>query len=1273
MSLKRLETKLNLQGALSGASDVSSGGIVRKFALGGFSSSKNGIANTATTIPLSFVPGTKNTMLFNRESSQAVSKVQNKEDASTQVSVNNKFSIHSSMPEPLAIYSFTKNDAPGLSAAIYQAYFEDRCSLEFSKALIKKVKQNDENVLKQILKNLENEVDIVENNLNVIERYIQTCLQLNSKLNEIERPLVSEIFKENYTFLVPDKLGLDDRGGNDAISILKYVGASLETLSTKSNTSLMTQLLYLASKQMTNGVSPLILGNSTVYPNRMSSGGRANVNYVETSFENDNRLNLKSLSLVGNESQSFLYGVNENASYLQKLKMQTLNDGSKFQKAAYLMSMLANEMAVSTGLAKLEGTQLGQNFTVTGDYRKNFWGMNDQVTDSTTESSVPNSLVDYFVVSQNGKNRLESEKGVLLFDGSRFENTKRRSNAFDAFVVGSLRSPLSKSKNKVEEYSSAQDAAVSRFKSGEEFLKILQCRNDKSKLLTPRGLFTRLIADFSDTLLLLKKQQTAKGKAVNEICLLSILGKNTSILGDNSAVSIIKRSLLTVMAKKTLQLQYSLDTAIQKNTANESQKSSSQPTKTTVTTNTGKETTTTTISVENSSVPQSSQSSQNSPTSFVENKVNPRLCVNEGILFEKKLEASVNSDVAFSIGSLPISKIENSTSYAEIKFSVSSLYDSFSKGQDGFIDKLVKIYVDLCDESKAQCNESNTSAVSVNAIRLTKNSQIDGALLLSLILESACLLAAEFVDANISSDSKHQLETKKTGKPKGFGDAAAQFALVTTIKVRVGEKTQSDLAAMSLGALAKASLGDNFSSVFLPKNGNLIIPEMGSLPKTTPISYDGKTTVSSVVDTMYDLVFERELPILCLSAVASMVQYFYNISEKYKDQSQQLLGNKEQTTEMALLSSFSETLVGKKFFSSMNDFSINAAKRKLSAFKREMKSSEGRNPKITLGELRCIQLLLNDMSNGPDASNFVVVALTKDFVTTSLNRKYTVSSDKENSLQDETMKVSIERSSIFSNQGSSVNFVLFVRSLLSSESFSAFDSKIPTSFSDILMNVTVNENEQGMSYLQKKVDPETASTVLTNEIVSYLFRRMFSTLSSADLFADNISDFDAFAVDTASATIAKTFAQNYGLKDTIFDGVFSKLLEGTVYINENELISLTVTDFEIANSDVGVTLPPLRFGEAELFYDLFETVYFQTGVIANRIFATSIFDETVGLLLRNDSAAQNESEPQTVTTQGIVNRNGVQKSLARQASANHVPSFDTYSLKVLPSSPLVNK
>jgi ABC-type phosphate/phosphonate transport system permease subunit len=117
---------------------------------------------------------------------------------------------------------------------------------------------------------------------------------------------------------------------------------------------------------------------------------------------------------------------------------------------------------------------------------------------------------------------------------------------------------------------------------------------------------------------------------------------------------------------------------------------------------------------------------------------------------------------------------------------------------------------------------------------------------------------------------------------------------------------------------------------------------------------------------------------------------------------------------------------------------------------------------------------------------------------------------------------------------------------------------------------------------------------------------------------------------------------------------------------------LSKLDFDIAASSVNVTLPPLKFGEAELFYDLFETVYFQVGAISRRIFSPSVLDETKGFIV-NASNFTADANTQQTTVNGAVEKSGIQQSLNNQASSKLVPQFDTYSVTVSPFSDLVNK
>jgi hypothetical protein len=1280
MGLKTLEgTKLSLQGALSGASDVTSAGVVKKFALGGFADQSNGIVNNAFTAPLTYVPGSKNTTIHAQIASKNNPTVVVQENNKGEPLVNNKYAINSSMPEPLAVFSFTGNEIPALGAAIYQAYFEDKCSLEFSKTLIKKINQDNDKFLGGLLGKVKEETAAADSNLSLVEQYLAICRELDRLHNTPQQQMLGSLSAQKLQLLEPDALGRggnSDRGGNNSFSLLEYAGMSNDVLMAKSNTAVMAQQMHIAARQMKLGASPLILAEKSVHFDDPNS---VKMNFVSTTFKNYDITNLQKMSMANNTQQSFVYPSIEDASYTSRIQLYSLDSGApsnSVQKVAYLMTLLSNEMAISTGLGRLENTQLGQAFGSSGDYVKNFWGADPNAADITSEATSPGCLSDFFVVGTNGNNRLSTEDGVMLFDGTKQKSTKNRQNVFDAFVAGSIKSPTSADANKVQELSSAHAAAIARYNLGAEFYKQLHCRgkNDQgkqAKLLTPRGLFTRLLSDFIDSLSLFQSAESAKGIQVRELCVLSVLGK----LGhSDSNTGLIKRSLLGVMSKKALQLQYGLSTTAAKVSNKEAQKSKSTPVTTKVEVDDGDKKTTTTVTSENITADNTSQT--NSPA-FNPNPKNPRLCFDENKLFQKRSNNEINANflkVFAAFASLPVSQKAKESSFTKIDLDIRQYYEEILSRNDGFLDKLVKIYTDICEESlKFLGAEGKLSAV--NAERLTKNAQLDGTLMMALLLESACMLATEFVSAGISPDSTLQTavaESEGIDKESVVGAAYFFNSVRITLEFQAGENTLSTLAVRTLGALCKASDNNDLISVFLPKNGKFIIPEAGIVSENDPISYStNPISVAAVVDTLYDLAFERDLPAMCLSNVSGMIDYFDAVSSKYKDMASQLLGKKERTEEIKRLVKFSSSPVGKDFFLSLNDFSLAVAREKLNYLQQEIKSPSGRNPKISLGELRCIQTILGELQANPHTNNFVVTCFPKDYVTKSLMSSYSVGSDRSNPLKDEVVIVDVLRTSTFSGKLDSSTTRTLIRSPFSADSFSIFDNASPVSSDNIIDSVMMDTGDTGAAFLKKKIDPVAAKKVLKNELHSYLLKRLFSTLSSADLFASNISDYDVFPVDQNAAAVAKVFAQAYGLSPSVFDKVFlSSPISDTKYINEDALTDLARQDFDISASSVDVVTPPLKFGEAELFYDVFETVYFQSGAVEKRIFAVPLLDETVGLLL---SPPQDDGSEQKVTMNGLVNASGVEKSLANQAAKKQVPSFDTYSVFAGYGFPLVNK
>lgn len=1246
MGLKLLDTTVSLQGILNDTKSVKAPNTVKKIPKGGFAQGTNGIINSAFVTPLPYVPNVKISSLFVMPTFDDQVLVTNEGESQSQAASNNGLAIHDAAPEILASYSFTADDASYLVAAAYQAYVEDRCSLKFAEAIVKLVNQKDDKFLPTILQKLNEELKLADSQLQSLSSFVKTCLELNGSLNSVPVASVRQVTRQKYDKMGPDKLIPGGDEWFDPASLLLHFGADKDAISARSNTALIHQVLLLASKMLRNGASTISLGSDSLFPGKLVAPGSVTTpnyaaNYVESNLSNDNQFNLGKLSLSKTPNSSFLYNVAEDVSYIEKLKLNTLKV-SPLQRAAYLSSVVANEFALSAGLARLNGTPLGASFGTAGNYLSSFFGA--EGTDSAVaEATAVGSLVDYLVVNVNGSNRVSSENGVLLFDGSKISSTKKRKNSYDQFVAGTIRSPLSAEKNGSQRLSAALEAANNRFELGTQFYTKLTCRDKKSKLLSPRGLFTRLVADFSNSLAdFYSQEKVGNSSAARQLAFLSILANESkSDSNKNSEANVIKRSILNGMAQRALQLQTSGDTPDATTSEKESQKSG------------------------------------NSSKKFIPNPSNPRLCLDENLLFQSSITDIYTPEVMLSVADLPRSSDKVGTSYATINFTTYQFFVDLLDSKDGFIEKLVKIYVDACNEATQFCQDDDASSSIVTPSRLTRNGQTDGVLLLSLLLESACILSAEFVDAKIAPLSdlqtvRNALSPNKTKTDEDYAQLFTLATILTRINVRVGSDSKTYTASSALSAIAKASAGDDFVSLFLKENGNLVVPELNSLPPTTQISCNSQAplTVSNVVDTFYDLSMERELPSICLCTAAAVVQVISSLSSKYVEIGSALLGATKQTDNSKAIASFAKSEIGDRFLSSMNKFSLGNASSKLEDVKNEMAAVGGRISRLSLGELRCMQVIMNAVTWEPNNS-FVITALPKDFVIKSLKSTYAADLDRGNNLQDDLMSLRVEKTAIFDDNSSSFSTKLMVRSPLSEASFKIFETVPPQSADDVYANVTLDSGISGSKFVDQKLDKGLAYEVLKNEVISYLMRKLFSVLSAADLFSKNISDGEGFGLDPSSPTIARQFASTYGLDSSTFDNCFLKQPGGTSKISAGSLLDLSKQDFDIAESSLNVKLPTLSFGEAELFYDIFNSVFFQTGALQKRIFSSTIFDETVGIVV--NSSLFPESEGQAVTTNGVYRVSGISKPLQKISKSQQTPSFDTYSVSVSAADGLVNK
>ena len=1252
MGLKALQTKVAIQSKLimPVGVNVPSGALL--FPRGGINlptilrlHNTNGITNTAVVEPLPKVSALKTQKQFADNDATLVSKkvVEAVQEEPSLVQINNTHAISSLMPEPLAIYSFKNADVENLLAACYQAYFEDKCSLEFSKSMIAKLLNQNPAALDSIKSSILMELTDSKNVLSQVEPLLKMLSSFDSSLSNRNTATINDIALTKFEMLGPEPLRSKSVANmkRDPAGVLSTLTSNPSVIDTKTSTTLVMQLLSLTSALMKNGGSSVVLSDRKVY-NPMPDG----INTIlDGTSVNNVMVTLPTLSIANDTKLSYLYQIPDvyEHSYIKKLGLDRIQTSDNMRKMAYMLTLMSNEFAISAGLGRLDGTPLGTSFSSTDNYSLNLFGT-DGMQVVTTETTADRSLADYLVVNHiDGKNRVQGNDGVLLLDGSAFRPTATRTNSYDAFVKGVLRDPVGANSNMTPVLDSALTAAQTRFDSGIEFFSKLHLRDKDVNLLSPRGLFTRVVKDFSDSLsVLFDKSSVASSQTIRELAMLSIIAKESKsdTSGENPA-NIIKRFMLTQMAKKAFMLQQGIDSTSSKSSATEA-------------------------------------AGQTGNAQIALNLDRMRFCDDDFNVYNVRNQSGLDSLTIECMRILALS--DDLPDSITQSFSVGSFFDGITTSNNSFVGKLVKIYIDICDEADKACKSESGDAKFVNVLRLTKNSQIDATIMLSILLESACMLSSTFVNASkpktllnninhaMSESELQDTLTSSSGQLDGV-------AIDVQIQTKQGNKT--NIACRALAALCAASSSNNLDSMMKIVDGNEFVPSL-NLPISSEISVDGShISIASIRDIMEDLSFERDLPAIAMASCSAMLTYVCNSAFDVIDYGKQLLNLKKQSDIVKSVSDFAKSDVGQKYFASLNDFNLESSRRKLAQCQQLVSVLEGRFPKLSLGELNAIKFLFPVLMSGKQSGNIVTVALPKDFIKESLVSSYSLLTDTRDPHQDMTFNVSIHRTSMFSDISfSPVDRNFCIRRLVDGQSFESFADTPPHDINDLLNRTMTTEFGTGTDFLAKKVDAQSEKTtqVLLNDVISHLMRKLFSVLSSADLFPDNIVDGTPDTRSDSSSMTARTFASVYEIPTSTFDNVFVKPKKGPMTISRSAMLDLTKQNSELTTSAVSLTPARLSLGEAELFFDLFSTVWFQVGTLQSFIFSPTAFDDVMGVFVTPEEFSFGGQElTQQILGSKSVNSNQDAKSQSQSSQSPDFLSFDTYSVDAISSSPLVNK
>jgi len=322
--------------------------------------------------------------------------------------------------------------------------------------LYKRVEANSDSTnTEDILKVVNSEIDIASSQLTSARSFYMSLLK-------VEKSLKRDIFLKKVTEVT----------NNNLESLLNIGGGDLD-------------LDFLDRLSKITGISKLSLESQTLTAiyYRVLVGMKDLLEKLPHKFAMSIEYSLKdlpSLESVGigdDPYDGFVNGPNAT-----KETYYDTHQLSYTEKVMHTCMLLSKEFQMSAGLGRITNTQLGMTLGATGDYIGNMFGHSAEVGDIGLLPALATAGINGDTKSSN----------VLLF-----EDTKEL-NKFDAVTmwVDSLKvDPLN---NYMDSYSDAIGHAENVFSdTGQFFSKLLLIDADAGSILTPSGLFTRIIGSFS--------------------------------------------------------------------------------------------------------------------------------------------------------------------------------------------------------------------------------------------------------------------------------------------------------------------------------------------------------------------------------------------------------------------------------------------------------------------------------------------------------------------------------------------------------------------------------------------------------------------------------------------------------------------------------------------------------------------------------------------------------------------------------------------------------
>lgn len=1079
--------------------------------------------------------------------------------------------VQNDLTDPICVFSlpnfmFSKKSGKKtpLHSYVEQAFLEDSVTMKFCEVIYQKAKFQNESLFVQLDKNISTQIQKTQKNLDLIDDLYKKIDNCNNTLLHTTKQYKESI--KNISKSLLEKYSLDLNQVNDGYFldpnslVNDYTGKKFASeINDLTNTTLACFLLKVASQSLTSCMTLSVTGQKII-PKKISKQTNL-VDNFDSYFDTD----IKAIAKYSN--QNLIHGtVKDETSYgdLDYFPKLLLNIGSYDYSALTLLTMVSNEMSISAGIGRLINTPLGNRFGAsTNNVIESFLGVSTLKL-SDHETVAQNSLYDYFVISKSGNKRVDGSKEVrvLLNDVRSAGSNYNVTNSYDEFFKSFITNPQG---NSFKIYDKALSDCITAFDSGIEYYKKLHLVDKKPDLLTPKGLFTRVLKDLTKSIenLSLPSNFSVKELAT-EIAFLKTLSGTQEYLSDTASGK-LRSFVLGAIIRKSAQM-------LTNKTFNTEENQQTEKTDKNVT-----------------SVKITKQGSSKSVDEFTVETVNQKSSSNEKYTPGDNVIRFANDSVESSLTNFGYLTAVDETLVTALKtlslqsgaprsgnpwvitVHIQDFISNLLTSDTTIISKIAKIFVDLCNEADQFSKCENKESSWLNELRLTRNSKMNGTLILSMIFESFLYLIQNFADADLLAEGG--IAKTKINVMVNYGNSNNEFR------------------AKSLSLLVNSSENDTLKDI-INKDG--MITALSNASQNSKIS--NTTSFRTFVDYFSLLTKERLIPLESLMSVRSMLEHTQAQTNELKILSKMISGENKRSDDVQSFLNFAQTSYGNAYLKDISKQNIEISKTKLEDVKKSFANPSKRLPRINKGIKSSLDSFIDNLSSSSENYVFMSVGIPKNIVEGNANILNCIVNKKNHF--DETTNTSIAKQ-FFSFQ------------IVDDKSFDNIENK------NVYDNIALVNSSNELLFVAS-----LAPDALKNEVQSELSKILFSLISSVCLNEKKITTFDETKTSNSSRELARIFAKVANLDQNVFDEIFVQVNNQT-FINDINLLKLC--------NKTNIT-----HGTAELFFDLFRTVYFESELIEEKVFSSTLFDKIIVIDI-NDNTFKVVEDKHKVRPTGLNN------------------------------------